>query len=134
MSLVVDSSVILAWLLRDEQSSEADEIIRRALQKGASAPRLIDLEIANGLRGRVRRKMIDAAYRDAALADYRQLRLSLDSAAELSAIVELSDRYDLTSYDAAYLELACRLGFELATFDSDLADAGRSAGLVVSGV
>ena len=41
----------------------------------------------------------------------------------------LADRHGLTTYDAAYLELALRLGVPLATLDQDLARAAREAGV-----
>jgi predicted nucleic acid-binding protein len=37
----------------------------------------------------------------------------------------------LTSYDAAYLELAMRLGLPLATLDRQLADAATRAGVTI---
>jgi predicted nucleic acid-binding protein len=40
-------------------------------------------------------------------------------------------RYDLTIYDACYLELANRRSLPLATLDAKLADAGRRARLKV---
>ena len=37
----------------------------------------------------------------------------------------------MTSYDAAYLELAMRLGLPLATMDRQLADAATRAGVAI---
>ena len=39
--------------------------------------------------------------------------------------------YRLTSYDAAYLELAIRLNLPLATLDDELIRAARAAGVTV---
>ena len=46
---------------------------------------------------------------------------------------QLSIEHDLTSYDAAYLELALRRRRPLASRDAALVKAGRSAGLDVLG-
>jgi predicted nucleic acid-binding protein len=40
----------------------------------------------------------------------------------------LARAYQLTGYDATYLELVLRVGGVLATFDRQLADAVRKAG------
>ena len=44
------------------------------------------------------------------------------------AIVTLAERYRLTAYDAAYLELAQRVGLPLATLDGDLRKAAQAEG------
>lgn len=48
-------------------------------------------------------------------------------------LLALALRYDLTSYDAAYLELALRLQLPIATQDTELAMAARIAGVGVVG-
>jgi predicted nucleic acid-binding protein len=48
-----------------------------------------------------------------------------------SATVQLADRYRLTVYDAAYLELAQRSRLPLATLDVALATAAQAAGVAV---
>ena len=48
-----------------------------------------------------------------------------------AAILSLALRYDLTSYDAAYLELALRLRLPIATQDAALMGAARAAGVGV---
>ena len=42
---------------------------------------------------------------------------------------QLSQKHKLTTYDAAYLELAVRLGAPLATNDQDLTDAAGRTGV-----
>jgi predicted nucleic acid-binding protein len=50
----------------------------------------------------------------------------------LSVVLELARTQHLSSYDAAYLELAMREGIPLATMDDDLrAAAGRVGVLLV---
>jgi predicted nucleic acid-binding protein len=63
---------------------------------------------------------------------------SLDIAADdagvahvLTEVHRLALTYRLTSYDAAYLELAIRLNLALATLDDELMRAGRAAGVAL---
>jgi hypothetical protein len=48
-----------------------------------------------------------------------------------AAILSLALRYDLTSYDAAYLELALRLQLPIATQDAALMEEARAVGVGV---
>ena len=48
--------------------------------------------------------------------------------------LDLSTRFSLTVYDAAYLELAVRRGLPLATLDRDLRAAASAAGVTLLGM
>jgi predicted nucleic acid-binding protein len=102
--------------------------------EGVVAPGLFWLEIANVLRTRMLRGLIDAKARNGALARVRALGIVTPDAsaapdAVLDKTITLSDRHDLTIYDAAYLELALRLDVPLRTFDQALERAVIAAGL-----
>jgi predicted nucleic acid-binding protein len=119
----LDTSVTLAWLLPDEHSPATQQILDRVTTSGASVPALWHLEVANSLSMAVRRRRIDAAFRDASLADLALLNIHVDpdtSRLAWSATLKLADQHQLTLYDAAYLELALRFGLPLATLDRDL--------------
>ena len=136
MSVVIDSSVTLAWLFEDERSDAADAVLRQVTESGAVAPSLWRLEVANALQMAVRRKRIDAAFRDASLADLRALVVAIDPETDHQAwatTLHLAERYRLTLYDAAYLELAQRRGLPLATLDLELRAAGRALGVTLPG-
>jgi len=49
MSVVIDSSVTLAWFFEDERSSAADAVLRQVTEMGAVVPSLWCLEVANAL-------------------------------------------------------------------------------------
>lgn len=49
MSLVLDSSVALAWLFEDENSDQATYVLRQVTEVGATVPSLWCLEVANAL-------------------------------------------------------------------------------------
>ncbi len=134
MSLVLDSSVTLAWNFRDEQTEAVRAILAQVAGRGAFAPSLWRFEVANGLQIAVRRGRIDAAYRDHALADLTMLDVRIDDECDdyvWSATVQLAALHGLTVYDAAYLELAQRLRLPLATLDAALVRAAKQAGVTV---
>ncbi len=56
---------------------------------------------------------------------------SLRPLPEPAALLSLALRFQLTSYDAAYLELALRLQLPIASRDDALADAAWAAGVGV---
>ena len=137
MSLVLDGSATLAWIFQDEVGPAARHIFALVAAARAFVPSLWRLEVANGLQMGIRRGRIDAAYRDAALADLAQLNIAIDAETDAQAWGEtlaLADRFRLSVYDAAYLELARRRGLPLATMDRALRSAATAAGIAVLGV
>ena len=86
----------------------------------------------------VRRKRIDdAAFHDSALTQLSRLSISADPDTDAYAwtvILQFADRFQLTLYDAAYLELAGRRRLPLATLDRDLRDASAALGIALLGV
>jgi len=51
------------------------------------------------------------------------------SAQQARTTLALSQQFELTAYDAAYLELAIRRGLPLATLDAALSRAGTGSGV-----
>ncbi|UFP95681.1 type II toxin-antitoxin system VapC family toxin [Gloeobacter morelensis] len=136
MSLVLDSSVALAWLFSDEVTPATQNVFDTVLADRAWVPSLWRLEIANALQMGVRRGRISAEFRDASLIDLALLAIAVDPETDTfawSATLRLAERYQLTLYDAAYLELAQRLNVPLATLDQELRTAGSALGLVLLG-
>ena len=128
MSLVIDSSMTLAWYFEDEKTAASLTVLKRVVEAGAVVPALWRLEVASGFQVAVRRGRITVAYRDASLSDLRALVIALDPQTDHHAWTEtlaLSDRYGLTPYDAAYLELARRAQLPLATLDEALIRAAK---------
>ena len=119
MSLVIDSSITLAWYFEDERTEASDAVLQRVVEEGAVVPPLWRFEVANGLQMAVRRKRIDAALSrsriGSILRDWTLLPTPTAMLYAWSASVQLADRHRLTVYDAAYLELAQRRRLRLAT-------------------
>jgi predicted nucleic acid-binding protein len=61
------------------------------------------------------------------------LAVATDADVEEEALMQLARRHRLTMYDAAYLELALRKGYPLATLDAALSIAARAEGVVLIG-
>ena len=136
MSVVIDSSVTLAWCFADERTAAVDAVLTQVAETGAMVPSLWRLEIANALQMAVKRKRIDSTFRDASLADLRALPIDIDLETDQqawTATLRLADRFQLTLYDAAYVELAQRVALPLATLDQAMRMAAGTLGLVLLG-
>ena len=132
MSLVLDSSVTLAWIYGDETTDAIRAVFDEVAAAGAAVPALWRLEVGNSLTVAVRGGRIDAAFRRAALADLALLDITTDQHTGVHAWGEtliLAGRHRLTLYDAAYLELAQRRALPLATLDGALCAAARTVGV-----
>ena len=132
MSLVLDSSMCLAWCFEDERNPQVLSIIDRVIEDGAIVPRLWRYEIGNGLLMAQRRQRLDAARRTDLLTTLEEFGISEDQEPEgdpWKATVRLADLHGLTVYDAAYLELAQRRRLPLATLDVALQRAAQTAGI-----
>ena len=137
MTPVIDASLTLSWYFEDERTPMADAVLDQVTNEGAVVPSLWRLETANGLQVAIRRRRIDAAFRDSALTHLAHLPITIDAETDAQAwtnTLELADRFQLTIYDAAYLELANRRRLPLATLDSALRTAAEALGLPLLGV
>jgi predicted nucleic acid-binding protein len=133
---VLDSSATLAWIYSDETTECIREVFDAVADHGAIVPSLWRLEVANSLTAALRRGRIDAGFRNAALADLAFLDIRVDPETERQAwgpTLELADRFRLTIYDAAYVELASRRKIPLATLDAQMRAAGDALGLQLLG-
>lgn len=129
--LVLDSSVTLAWIL-DDETAGAESTLELMDVERAIVPAHWILEVTNGLRMAVRRQRLKPENVAALMKQLRTLPLRVDPETEVmgwNEIPALAARFDLTTYDAAYLELAMRLDAPLATLDQNLSRAARVAGV-----
>ncbi len=136
MSLVLDSSVTLAWIYSDESTLPVKAVFEQVTSAGAWVPGLWRLEVANALEMAVRRGRVPPSFRDTTLADLALLEIRTDPDTNQhawGATVQLAKRHRLTVYDAAYLELALRRGLALATLDEELRVAADAEGVEILG-
>jgi predicted nucleic acid-binding protein len=137
VSLVLDSSATLAWIYSDETTDPIRRLFDAVGDDGAFVPALWRLEIANSLTVAVRRGRIEANFRRAALTDLALLDIAIDDQTDVHAwgeTLRVADFFQLTVYDAAYLELAQRRNLPLATLDGELRAAAKSLGLGLMGM
>lgn len=136
MSFVLDNSVALAWCFRDERTSLSIALLDRVTQEGAVVPQLWPLEALNVLLAAERRKRIDRDLRLRLTGFLTALPITIDAETAdqtWGATARLAEAHGLTAYDAAYLELAQRLGLPLATQDAELIAAARATGVGLAG-
>lgn len=113
---VVDASVAVLGLLHDGEA-------RAALENSTiTCPHLVDAEVAQALRGLVRRGSITAAAGRRALGVWSPL--GLQRVGTLGLLPRMwALRENLSAYDAAYVALAETLDQPLLTADARLAGA-----------
>jgi predicted nucleic acid-binding protein len=137
MSLVLDSSVTIAWIFDDEVTAAVNRVFALITKANAWVPSIWRLEVANALEYATRHKRIGAPFRDASLADLALMKILTDPDTDTYAwtiTLQLAERFRLSLYDAAYLELAYRRKLPLASLDKELRRAGKSMGLTLLGV
>ncbi|HVL37083.1 MAG TPA: type II toxin-antitoxin system VapC family toxin [Burkholderiales bacterium] len=132
MAVVFDCSVTLAWFLQDERTGFSDTAFELVEATECWVPYLWRLEFPNALLVAERRGRVGREQRLEILDSAMQLSLRCDNTLpELRALSALAERRALTVYDAAYLELAARCGFDLITLDRRLAEAAAGEGIGV---
>jgi predicted nucleic acid-binding protein len=132
-AFVADASVAIAWV-HPAQATKQTAAMLDAIADGATleVPALWPLEVANALVVLVRRRKLAEDERQAGLGWLRGLRVRVDhemSALAFSRLSELAVTYQLSVYDAAYLELAVRRRLVLGCKDGALRAAATDVGV-----
>jgi len=135
MNFVLDCSVTMTWLFEHEATKDTDELLGRLSgpEKAVVAQHWA-LEVVNVLLGAERSKKKSAADTTLFLNLLSKLAIESDVDTERHAktgTLVLGRKHKLSSYDAAYLELALRLGLPLATLDIALRKAAQAEGVTV---
>ena len=133
---IIDCSITMSWCFRDEATSMSSAVQDRLEKEAALVPAHWFLDVANVLAMAEKRRRITPARSAEFLALLGVMDIEVDSeAAEraFSELLPLCRSHGLTSYDAAYLELALRRGLPLACLDDDLRSAARKLGVEVMG-
>lgn len=132
MAFVVDSSVVCGWFIANLATPYAEAIAQRLETERAVAPTLLQLEYTNVLRTACKRGRVVAQAAREVVDRIESLPIEFDSQTPPpSTVLSLALRFDLTTCDASYLELALREQLPIATQDEALAEAAWAAGVGV---
>jgi predicted nucleic acid-binding protein len=132
MALVLDASVCLSWFFPDERTGFTDTALEVAAQEECWVPSVWRLEFSNALLVAERKRRVTRTERLQMLDEASRLGVRVDALVhDLRKISVLADQHGLSTYDAAYLELALRLASPMITLDKELAAAAAATGVTV---
>jgi predicted nucleic acid-binding protein len=134
MPFVLDNSIVCGWFLENQATPYSDAIIERLRDDRAAVPALWELEFTNVLRTACLRQRMTAQAAQRVIAQIVSLPIDVDrQPVPASEILGLALRFGLSSYDAAYLELALRLQLPVAAGDGPLRAAALASGVGLAG-
>jgi predicted nucleic acid-binding protein len=133
-SFVLDASIALSWCFVDEKTPLTDDLLNQIASGKHSVlvPNLWPLEIGNILVNAERRKRISYAQVSECLDMLGSLPIHIDEETAQKSfheILSLAYAEKITTYDAAYLELALRKRIPLASKDKALCKAAERLGI-----
>ena len=121
--MVVDASVLIAWLLNEPHLSLDDAIYSQMAERTINVPAHWPAEVGNALavnmrRGRIRMDQFHAIEQRIACLDVVVApALSVD---RIGSLVRFAANHGLTAYDAAYVLLARDTANTLTTVDDEM--------------
>ena len=132
MPFVLDNSVSVGWFIESQQTDYSEAVALALENDQAHVPALWVLEVVNILRTACRREQLIASNAQIILRELLALPINIAANAPSgSELLSLALRHNLTSYDAAYLDLALDLQLPIATSDKALQAAAMAAGVGV---
>jgi predicted nucleic acid-binding protein len=133
---VLDASVALAWFV-DRPTAQYADHVRQLLLRGdrALVPALWQLEVANGFISAERRRILTPSDTDEALQNLdiviaQAIENNQDSVS-MRGVLHTAREFQLTAYDAVYLQTALQQELPLATLDRLLRTAASKAGVEI---
>lgn len=136
MRFVLDNAVAMRWLFRDGSARDTEyaDAVLAALEQSdthALAPGIWLLEAGNVIvRAEARGWITEAEAREFThLLEHMAIQLNPElQGPAFGHVIDLARRFNLSTYDAAYLELALREGIPMATLDAALRKAAEQTG------
>jgi predicted nucleic acid-binding protein len=135
-AFIVDCSVAMTWVFKDEATPATTNLLRRLATEAMVVPAHWFLEVANVLVMAERKGRITVAESAQFLTLLNKLEIRIDGLVFTLAfdhVSSLARTHLLSSYDAAYLDLALRMGLPLASLDEPLRQAAEKLGISLLG-
>lgn len=133
MAFVADCSVIARWFLPDEATRYSEAMLERLAVEPAHVPALWASEFTNVILKLERQRLLKPGIAAGIFSRLDRLGLIIEcESPSPTRLHELGRQFNLSAYDATYLELALRLGIPLACIDGGLKLAARKVGLLLS--
>ena len=126
---VLDYSVSMRWFMpsnKEQDQAYCIKVLNSFSDSSALVPNLWHLEAVNALLGSEKRKEITEGQVEIYLTKLSKLPIFIDTETVYNAFGRtqaLARAFNLSSYDAAYLEIAIRESLPIATLDKDLKKA-----------
>ena len=134
MIYVFDSSFIVALIIPDEKNPQVDKMYAKILNEDERCTsHLLWYEVANIFMNLIRRKrfIYDEVLQFFPRIDAFHLTTDFEAGIVYSQkLLFLCNEYNISSYDAAYLELAERKKAVLCTLDETLLKAAEKHGVI----
>lgn len=129
MSVVIDASVAISWLLGEVDGLVlVDELMQ---SEKLFAPPIWRAEVVNVILKKERQRSLTRDTGNAFLTELDSIGIQVQSPPEqsLTEMAEFARPHQLSSYDAAYLQLAVALNARLMTLDRNLQSAAQRLGI-----
>lgn len=133
-SFVVDNSVVMSWCFKDETNKYGDAVLDRLAVSTAIVPPIWPLEVVNVLlvaERRNRLKQVDSVRFITLLSQLPIVVEHEGSERKMKDLLALGRANNLSSYDAAYLDLSMRKDCPIATLDKKLIEAAKKVDITI---
>jgi predicted nucleic acid-binding protein len=132
--IVLDASMMLAWLLNEPGSVSRPQLRDILRQEALLVPAHWPAEIGNALLMNERRGKISEQDIEIIMTSLDEFSVSTQlppQAEQFPWLVQIARAFRLTFYDAIYVHLAVTTQSALATLDQDMRNAARELGLIL---
>ncbi|WP_339057044.1 type II toxin-antitoxin system VapC family toxin [Candidatus Regiella endosymbiont of Tuberolachnus salignus] len=134
MCFILDNSVTMRWLFGDGSPNDkmyAEHVLTSITDGNVLVPSVWCLEVANVIARAENKYGLTEARSSEFIHTLQKMHIKVDPATCLYAMgntLQLARNYNLSAYDASYLELSLREGWPIATLDEALQKAAKKAG------
>jgi predicted nucleic acid-binding protein len=133
-SFVVDNSVVMSWCFKDEKNKYGDAVLDRLAESTAIVPPIWPLEVVNVLLVAERRNRLKQVDSVRFITLLLQLPIVVEQEGpgkKMKDLLALGRANNLSSYDAAYLDLSMRKDCPIATLDKKLIEAAKNVNVTI---